>query len=133
MTESFPPLPDDPEQLRDLLRELGAKHPEEARKVAEKLQLRAWRQRADVLRFAATIDQEAGGVLRFDRVPPSELRTLLSDAPQEIVDQASDEGPSTSKLVELAEQHGALLGGFLSNEERDDVVFFADTLVPPPG
>jgi hypothetical protein len=39
VTESAPPLPDDPEQLRDLLRELGAKHPEEARKVAEKLRL----------------------------------------------------------------------------------------------
>lgn len=93
----------------------------------------SWRQRDDVRAFAQTLAEYGGGLLRFDGIGPSAVRGLLADAPEGIACQAPDEGPSIEELVELAERHGALLGGFLSLEALQEVTFFSDTMVLPPG
>lgn len=69
-----------------------------------------------------------GGLLRFDDVETSRLRELLREAPATVTEQSSDEGPTLTDMLSLADSLGGTLGGFLSSEERPDIVFFCDTL-----
>lgn len=92
---------------------------------------RAWRDSEPVRRFASPLVPGLGGLFRFDGVAPAEIASLLQDAPHEVRVQASDGGPNLVTVVDFASRFGGLLGGFLSVDEREDVVFFCDTVVIP--
>jgi hypothetical protein len=72
-----------------------------------------------------------GGLLRFDGVSASTIRSLIAGGPPRIAEQASGDGPQLSLMIDLADQFDGVLGGFLSAEDRADLVCFCDTLVVP--
>lgn len=84
-----------------------------------------------MVRFASLTQSAPGGLLRFDDVSHFDLMDVLEAVPEDISEQASGSGPRLATMMELAERLGGSLGGFLSEEDRDDVVFFFDTLVLP--
>lgn len=94
-------------------------------------ELQAWRRTHTVRQFSTLTRVVPGGLLRFDDVAPGLFNTLLAGAPGEITEQASDNGPHLVAMVDLAERLDGSLGGFLSADDRDDVVLICDTLLVP--
>ena len=97
------------------------------------LSLRAWRESANVVAFLASAVPQPGGLLRFEETTPQDLQDLLDEGPAELLDQAPGEGPRLATLIDRAVALGATLGGYASTLDRDDTVFFCDTITLPEG
>jgi hypothetical protein len=90
---------------------------------------KSWRTSRAVIDFLNEFGEtHPGRIIRFDDAPTQRVRSLLTDAPKSVTEQRSDDGPEMLSILETAESLDASVGGYASSEERDDVVFFLDSL-----
>lgn len=95
--------------------------------------LREWRKSEPVRKFASKYQDEFGGIHYFRNVPPTVLRTLVKHAPERLLENSSDNGPTLRAMLDLAEKYNGKLGGFITSDDRTDISLVCDTLVVPKG